>query len=287
MSRADEIARKLQRAIDEGDIPPGGMLPSIPVLAGMEQVSEATARDALATLVHWGVVQGQQGRGYLVPLRKPPIDRRPQERYAHEKRRAVELDAGINREPVGALEYDAGIPTEALRLRTRYTREPLSARLAERFEVRVGEPALHRHYVISCELPPEPEVPVMVSNSWLLMADVGGHPPLLDPDQEPWLGATQHQLRQVGIEIDHIQDEIRARRPEGAEPDLLGISVGSTVFHFTKILVSTEGQVVEVAESVVPADRTVVHYRVDLERWPISQGTELDLTVATMRRQPR
>ena len=286
MSKAEDIARELQRAIDGGDHAPGGMLPSIPELAMAHQVSEPTARAALGLLVHWGVAIAHQGRGYLVPPRRPTINRRPQDRYAHEKRRARSIDMGQEGGHVGALEFDAGMPPEQLRLmRAEFQRVELPADLALRFGVAAGTDALHRFYVVGFDIDGA-DVPQMLTHSWLLMSHIRGNPELLDPELEPWDGGTMHQLRTVGIEVDHALDEHTARRPMGVEPDLLQMSPGAIVMAMTKILVAVGGHVVEVSTSVVPADGLTLSYRVDLDRWPV-HNDEVHWTATMMADRER
>ena len=54
-----------------GDYPPGGMLPSEFELADTTNVSQGTARKALADLEGRGIVERRQGKGTFVTLRTP------------------------------------------------------------------------------------------------------------------------------------------------------------------------------------------------------------------------
>ncbi len=96
---------------------------------------------------------------------------------------------------------------------------------------------------------------------------IATNPDLLDEGKEPWPGGTQHQLYTIGIELDRIEDEIRARPPMPEEAELLDIEPGVSVFVLTKVSVDTTSRVVEISEIVMPADRTELLYTMPLKRW--------------------
>jgi len=96
---------------------------------------------------------------------------------------------------------------------------------------------------------------------------VASNPDLLDETTEPWPGGTQHQLKTIGIELDRIVDEIRARPPMPEEAEALDIEPGVSVFVLTKVSVDTGDRVVELSEIIMPADRTELLYTIRLKRW--------------------
>lgn len=65
-STATNIAEKIQLYIQENELGPGSMLPSIDRLSGIFDVSKSTVREALQQLVSAGMVSIQQGRGTYV-----------------------------------------------------------------------------------------------------------------------------------------------------------------------------------------------------------------------------
>jgi GntR family transcriptional regulator len=75
-------------------------------------------------------------------------------------------------------------------------------------------------------------------------------------------------LRTIGIEIDRIIDEITGRPPQGDEAELLGIGSGVAVLVLRKTSIDTHGRTVEISDVIMPADRTVMTYETQLERWP-------------------
>ncbi len=106
-----------------------------------------------------------------------------------------------------------------------------------------------------------------MSRSWLVYDLVASNPDLLDPSNEPWPGGTQHQLSTVGIELDHIRDQITARPPLPHEAEILDIEPGVAVISMHKVSVDTKGRVVEIADAVFAGDRTELVYTTKLKRW--------------------
>jgi GntR family transcriptional regulator len=87
---------------------------------------------------------------------------------------------------------------------------------------------------------PTADSPSNVSTSSGVVAAI---PDLLDENNEPWPGGTQHQFSTIGIEMDRIIDEVTARLPAGRG--------GRT--HGHRILMS--------------ADRTSLMYTTQFTRW--------------------
>jgi GntR family transcriptional regulator len=67
-----QLQEQLRAAIDAGDIPPGGRLPSELDIAAQTGVSRTTVRRAMDELVHAGLIHRQRGRGSYVV--RPPED---------------------------------------------------------------------------------------------------------------------------------------------------------------------------------------------------------------------
>lgn len=90
---------------------------------------------------------------------------------------------------------------------------------------------------------------------------------MLSADYEPWPGGTQHQLSTVGVELDRIEDVVRARPPLPDEAELLDIEPGVSVLDVRKTSYDITGRVVEVADVVLPGDRTELCFTTTLTRW--------------------
>jgi len=74
---ASALAQSAERAIMEGRLPPGGLLPSVRALADALGISAATVAAAYRTLRVRGLVAGEGRRGTRVVLRPPLLLRRP------------------------------------------------------------------------------------------------------------------------------------------------------------------------------------------------------------------
>jgi DNA-binding transcriptional MocR family regulator len=74
---ASAVAQSAERAIMEGRLPPGGLLPSVRALADALGISAATVAAAYRTLRVRGLVAGEGRRGTRVVLRPPLLLRRP------------------------------------------------------------------------------------------------------------------------------------------------------------------------------------------------------------------
>jgi DNA-binding transcriptional MocR family regulator len=74
---ASALAQSAERAIMQGRLPPGGLLPSVRALAHALGISAATVAAAYRTLRVRGLVAGEGRRGTRVVLRPPLLLRRP------------------------------------------------------------------------------------------------------------------------------------------------------------------------------------------------------------------
>lgn len=192
----------------------------------------------------------------------PRVRRDNTERYQWEKDRVLLDEAGRRR--TGGTEHDTGLPTTDLRFHAEYDRIDADEDLAAAFEVPIGTKLLRRIYWTSSR---ERGAALSVSHSYLPYELAQANLALLDADNEPWPGGTQHQLFTLGIELDRIVDEVRARPPSRDEADLLDLAPDDPVLAVRKTSIDTTGRVVEVADVVFPGDRTELAYATALKRW--------------------
>jgi GntR family transcriptional regulator len=94
--------------------------------------------------------------------------------------------------------------------------------------------------------------------------------PVADPANEPWPGGTVAQLGTLGIFVSRVEESVAARMPLAEEEKMLCIPVGVPVLTLTRRMLAgpDRDHVVEVANIVIPADRTVLEYSIDLQVWP-------------------
>jgi GntR family transcriptional regulator len=261
-SKYDRIAADLRRQIQNGQLAPGQRLRAETALAEEYRVTVATLRRGLDQLEAEGLIERQHGIGNFVREPRPRV-RRTTDRYQWEKDRALLPDD--ERRQTGATEYDTGLELPALEFHADYSDCEADDDLAEALQVPVGTPLLERTYRTRNKTE---DAWLSLSRSYLIRDLVAGNPALLDASNEPWPGGTMHQLHTVGIEVDRITDTITARPPAPDEADALGLTGGVSVIVQRKTLTDVNGRIVEVADVVLPGDRTELVYTTQLKRWP-------------------
>lgn len=184
------------------------------------------------------------------------------ERYQWEKDRVLLDEAG--RRQTGGTEHDSGLATADLRFHAEYDRVDADEDLASALDLPTGTPLLRRIYWTSSR---QRGAALSVSHSYLQYDLASTNPALLDPANEPWPGGTQHQLFTLGIELDRIVDEVRARPASPDEADLLDLGLGEPVLALRKTSIDTDGRIVEVADVVFAGEQTELAYSTTLKRW--------------------
>ena len=119
------------------------------------------------------------------------------------------------------------------------------------------------------------------SVSYMPKALVEGNPELLDQDNEPWWGGTQHQLSTVGIEIMCIVDQVTARMPSTVEAQLWDMPDGIPLLFCRRISVDEDNRTVEISDAHYPADRTELRFVTPLQPWD-NPPAAVDAAVAAM-----
>jgi GntR family transcriptional regulator len=261
-SKYDLIAADLREKIQRGDFQPGEQMPAETSLMEQYDVSLATMRKALDQLGAEGAIEKRQGIGTFVRAPRARV-RRTTDRYQWEKDRALLPES--ERRETGATEHDTGLKVEDLVFNADYSTIEADRDLAAAFDVPVGTQLLRRVYRTR---PGGEDSPFGLSQSYLIYDMVSGNPELLKVENEPWPGGTHHQLSTVGIEVDKIIDEISARPPSPEEAAILVIDAGVSVITLRKTSVDTTGAVVEVADVLMPGDRTQLVYTTQLARRP-------------------
>lgn len=261
MAKYERIANDLRERIRSGDLAPGDQLPNEQLLLTDYKVSLPVVRQALDLLESEGLVDRLHGRGTYVRLPRHPVRRTP-ERYQWEKDRVFIPDD--QRRRTGATEKDTGLTMSDLAFFAEYHTVPASADLAGCFHVPVGAKLLQRIYRTKSK---GEDAPLSLICSYLVYDVAAENPALLDANNEPWPGGTQHQLYTIGIELDRIVDTIRARPPSPEEAEALDLRPGVAVILVRKTSIDTNDQVVEVSDIVLPGDRTEFVYTTKLSRW--------------------
>ena len=255
--RYRQIAEYLRFRIMRGDYKPGDPLPSETELMEEHRVSRGTARQALAVLQAEGVAQAAMGRGVFV-RKQPPRRRIASDRYQREVQQIV--TGGPQRKPETSFTRDQGIEWSDYQLGKDFRETGADEEIAKLFGVSPGEPVLERRFVFHAKGEPQ-----QMSKSYLLLRLVRGTP-VVDPANEPWPGGNIAQLATLGKIVSRVEESVAARMPLPEEADTLLIPQGVPVLTIARRMLAgpDRNEVVEVAKIVIPADRTILDYTVDL-----------------------
>ncbi|OLT12785.1 GntR family transcriptional regulator [Actinomadura sp. CNU-125] len=249
------IADTLREGIRDGGLPPGSRLPTMAQLRRTHGVSEIVVRQAIALLRGEGLVETRRGGGTVVRIR-PPARRVAMDRY-----RAVAPAGPAPRppaEPQTTFTRDQKISWAEYRLDTEFTRVRADPELGALFELPAGTELLRRRFVHYARGEPQ-----QISVNFLPWDLVGGTP-VADPAREPWPGGTLAQLAFLGHPPTRVEESVRSRMPTPEEAETLRMSGGVPVLAITRRLLSGE-DVMEVCRDIVlPADRVVLDYAIDL-----------------------
>jgi GntR family transcriptional regulator len=251
------VADELRAGIRDGTYPPGSRLPSLRALAAQHGLSEIVIRAAFAVLRNEGLVT-TQARSRTVVRDHPPVRRIAAERYQRE------LHHDPSGPPETSFTADRGIPWGQYRLDRDFREVEATPELAALFEIEPGTMLLERRFVFYGE-----DEPQQMSLSYLPLGLVAGTP-VADPQNEPWPGGTTAQLATLGHPLSRVEESIKARMPTPEEMETLHIAPGVPVFSITRRMIS-QGRVLEVAaDIVIPADRAILDYAIDLQAPPTS-----------------
>jgi GntR family transcriptional regulator len=248
------VADELRQQIQSGQYPPGARLPTMEDLRHAYGVSEIVIRHAVSLLRHEGLIETRRGGGTVVRAR-PQVRRRALERYALDTQQALER---YTADPRTSFTEDHAIGWPDYRLTTRYAEVTADEELAALFGADPGIPLLRRHFVFYARSEPQ-----QLSVNYLPLALVAGTP-VADPAREPWPGGTLAQLAFLGRPVSRVEEAVSARMPSPSEVQTLRVAPGVPVFAILRRLISGQ-EVLEVCRHIViPADRVVLEYGIDL-----------------------
>lgn len=234
------IAAALREAIESGQYPPGSRLPGENDVMKHHDVARATARQALAQLVNWGLAEARKGSGIYVRDFRPIIRE------------------GIRR--LGQSTWPSGLSI--------WSAEAEGRNLSvDQIEVSETEPPGHvrdllgldagaktvlrsRRFVLDAK-------PVLLSRSWLPAAVTAGTA-IAERDTGP--GGTYARLADLGHAPARFREDLRSRMPNPDETERLEIAPGTPVIDVIRIAVDASGTPVEVNEMTADASAYVFRY---------------------------
>lgn len=254
------VADELRQQIQSGHHPPGARLPTMEELRRAYGVSEIVIRHAVSLLRHEGLVETRRGGGTVVRTR-PQVRRRAMERYATDARQALDRYAAG---PRTSFTEDHAIGWQDYRLTTQYSEVAADEELAALFGAEPGTALLRRHFVFYARGEPE-----QISVNFLPLELVAGTP-VADPSHEPWPGGTLAQLAFLGHPVSRVEESVSARMPAESEARTLEVAQGVPVFAILRRLISGDDVLEVCRHIVIPADRVLLEYGIDIP--PLIRG---------------
>jgi len=238
------VADALRREIRTGDLPPGERLPAETALVERFRVSLPTVRQALSVLRAEGLIQSIHGVGTFVKDQRR-LQRRSRGRYGRARGDQKLLTAHLRHEIVFA------------------GRDAAPDHIAEVMGVQPGtEVVIRRRHLFDKETNRPEEIgasylPVAVAGDTFL-EELGVVPKALFLCVEDLTG--RHYTR--------ARDQWTARMPSADEAAVLELPTGAAVLHVIHTARDENGDVLEVSESIWPADRVVVIDDYEIEQDP-------------------
>lgn len=259
------IADDIRMQIERGELAPGASLPTLAELCDRWSCGMNSARAAINLLKAQGLITVGRGKAPTVRI-QPRRVIRSSERHQVEKDLAVKSEA--ERAAFGEAESNLNMSIDHQRFSSRYDQVAASAELAEIFGIQPGDTLLRREWEATHPLT---GTRLSWSVSHIPLVLVSSNPALLDVQNEPWPGGTQHQLLTVGIEIMRIVDEVTARMPTTVEAQQWDLPDGVPLILCRRISCDAQDRTVEISDATYPADRTELQFVTPLRAWPKSR----------------
>jgi DNA-binding GntR family transcriptional regulator len=245
------VANRLRQMIREGQFKPGEKIPSESQLVAQFQVSHLTIRHAIGVLRTEGLLVAEQGRGVFVK-EQPRLRRISRNRYGRARSDKQLLTSSLTHkitfageitvpdEIADLMEVERGT-TVFVRRRTLYDDAGRAAEMgASYLKTEVAQGELREPETVSKAL-------------FLIVEDITGK-------RYTWAA-----------------DLLIARMPTVEEAETLNIGPGTPVLHVRHTAHAEDGEVLEVSESVWPADRSMLYDEYQIPQEPAEPETRSDI----------
>lgn len=230
-----QVVQELRRRIIDGELADGDRLPSVRQISDTWKIAQATAMKALAALRADGLAESVVGVGTVVRSR----------RSLH-RSAADRLDRALRTGKIYSEEEYAVIKAADLALPPAW--------VADLLGLDEGAQAIRRHRVTRNE-----DGPVSASISWFPPSFAESVPALLTAERIP--GGTPNAIQAgTGRTISgNVEEASKAFRANEMQADDLEIEIGDPVLIGRNVYTDTNGEIIEVGESVAPEGRWKVH----------------------------
>lgn len=242
-STYEEVADEIRARIENGELPPGAVVPSENRLMSDYGVSRDTANKALRLLREAGLTEARQGAATRVREYKPI------RRVASRRLSAETWGAGASLWDVDVLDEQAEVDD------IHVDRIEAPRRISEALDIRRANPVIRRsrRYLLRGK-------PVMYAVSHL-PADIADDTPMAQTDTGP--GGIYARLSDAGFPPASFQEEVRTRMPTKAERERLQLDRGTPVLLVIRTARTTAGRVVEVNEMTLDGSRYILDYSIE------------------------
>ena len=237
------IAMTLREAIDSGEYPPGARLPGENDVMRDHGVARATARQALAQLINWGLAEARKGSGIFVR------DFRPIVRDGIGRLGGSTWPSGISLWEAEAQGRDLVVDQLEVSQAAAPDHVHLLLGLADGAEAVLRS----RRYVLDGK-------PVLLSRSWL-PAWVAAGTSVAQPDPGP--GGVYARLAEAGHAPARFREDLRSRMPQPEEAERLAIAPGTPVVEICRVALAADGTPVEVSEMTADSSAYIFRYEFD------------------------
>lgn len=234
------IAAGLREAIESGAYAPGSRLPGENDVMAEHGVARATARQALAQLVNWGLAEARKGSGIYVRDFRPII------------REGIGR-LGPSTWPSGNSIWTAETEGRDLtvdQLEVSEAAAPGHVRSLLVLPDGAGTILRSRRFVLDGK-------PVLLSRSWL-PALIASGTAIAQPDTGA--GGIYARLAELGHAPVRFREDLRSRMPLPAETERLEIAAGTPVVEICRVALDAEGTPVEVNEMTADSSAYIFRY---------------------------
>lgn len=240
-----QIADDLAAQIRAGELAPGDQVPSESSLMDRYGVSVGTVRKAIAELRAAGLAETHHGSGSFVRSR-PPVRRKSSDRFRRSHRKAGKAAYLAEAEQTGT--------TPSVHV-LYVGPEDAPYEIADSLGVEPGTKVLARRRLYFTDGTPTEEATSYIP--WPVAKDI---PELFS--ENPGGGGIYARLEEHGHALDEYVETVRARQATKKETVALKLSPGAPVIHLVRQAITSDGDVVEVCDTIMAADRFVLDYRI-------------------------
>ncbi len=221
-----QIADKIRRMIDSGDLQAGDLVPSVRSILRDYGVAMATAQRALATLRAEGYVRSEAGIGSVVTTEEE------RGRAANDRVEKARRTGKVYPDGQYARILEAAI-------------DEASEQVADALGIKPGQPVVRRVRITF----QSDGQPVSASTSWFRGALAKRAPKLLEAERIK-AGTFTYVAEALGRTVDAWQDQFEPALAGPKDAELLGVDEGSLILRGRNWIYDDTGEVLEYGESV-------------------------------------